>query len=388
MASIRPYKNKAGKVVSFQFRTCTGRDAMGKQQFATTSVKVSGEYATLTPKKLEKAMQLSADEWERGIQTGSVPMQKQTFKYFVEEVWLPLQVKDGQHRPNTIDYYEGAAKPLIKAFGSKNMVNITAVDIQKYLKGLSAETTSATVCRNYRVLKMIFRYAARVDIVPHNVMEKVSAPLKQGNSRIEFLSKDDAHAFLIALDEYADPLWSTMMKLLISTGLRRGEALGLQWQDISLKNGTLTVTRNVTMSKSGIQIGEPKTAQSCRTLPLAIGMLSILSEWRRVQAERYGVLLPTAFVFSSIENPYQPLTPHAVTRWLWKFSREHKLPDMHPHMLRHTAATLMLESGASVKEVQNTLGHTNASTTLNFYIGTSPEALRNAANGLADVLNL
>jgi integrase len=388
MASISANKGKNGDIISYRFRACIGRDEMGKQKFASKTVKVEGAFAEMTPKKLEKSMQLAADEWEHSIITGTVPVKKRTFKYFVEEIWMPLQVNDGQHRPNTIEFYKDVTSPLVHALGSNNLDAITAVDIQKYLKNIAESSTSATVSRHYRVLKTIFKYAARIDAVPRNIMDKVTAPRQQGKRNVEYLSKEQAQELIATLNIHADPMWRTMMLLLMTSGLRRGEALGLQWQDLDLKNGMLSVNRNVTMTKTGLVIGEPKTAKSRRSLPIATSMINILRGWKNTQESKYEKISENAFVFSSLDNQYQPLTPHAVTRWLWKFCKDYELTPCHPHMLRHTAATLMLDSGASIKEVQETLGHTDASTTLNFYVGTSPEALRRATDNLAKTLDI
>ena len=76
MASITPYKNKDGVIVSYRFRACVGRDELGKQQFATKTVKLTDKEGKLTPKKLEAEMQRQADNWEKDILAGRVPVKR------------------------------------------------------------------------------------------------------------------------------------------------------------------------------------------------------------------------------------------------------------------------------------------------------------------------
>ena len=299
MASIKPNIGKGKKVVSYRWRACTGRDELGRQIFATKTVKVEGPYAGLTPKKLENAMQLSADEWEKSVLSGAIQAKKKTFGDFVANVWMPLQVKDGQHRPSTIAFYEEAATPIVKALGSKDIESITPVDIQKYLHALAETCSAATVARHYRVIKMIFRFAHRVDAASRNVMEKVTSPKRIAKKKIEFLTQDEARRWIAAVTEYATPMWKTITFLLMMSGLRRGEAIGLQWGDIDFKNKTLTVNRNVTITKNKIMIGDPKTPQSQRTIPLAAGLAQTLTDWRAEQAATYGTLMPSAYLFNT-----------------------------------------------------------------------------------------
>ena len=85
--------------------------------------------------------------------------------------------------------------------------------------------------------------------------------------------------------------------------------------------------------------------------------MGLLEGLRAEQTARRGMLLPTAYVFSNAEDPYWPLYPTTVTAWVHDFAMKHDLPKVSPHDLRHTAATLALQSGANLKTVQDMLGH-------------------------------
>ena len=105
------------------------------------------------------------------------------------------------------------------------------------------------------------------------------------------------------------------------------------------------------------------------------------------EAARGCLLLPTAFIFSSPADPFRPLYPSVVNQHLRKFIRKNYLPNVSPHDLRHTAATLALESGATMKQVQELLGHADPSTTLTFYTGLTEEAQRRTVEGIESIIN-
>ena len=181
-----------------------------------------------------------------------------------------------------------------------------------------------------------------------------------------------------------------MIYLLITTGIRRGECVGLKWKDVDDQNKTLTIERNVTYTpKSGLNINTPKTVNSIRQIPLISSVADLLQQYkdeREKQSKKN--ILGDAFVFSNEGNPMIPRTPDSLTRHLKRFMKRNGFPDMSPHDLRHTCATLLLSNGADVKSVQNILGHADASTTLNFYVRADLNNMRNAANKLVSVFGL
>lgn len=180
------------------------------------------------------------------------------------------------------------------------------------------------------------------------------------------------------------------MTTLLLTGLRRGEAAGLQWQDIDFENSVLHVERNVIYTAaSGLVISTPKTANSVRAVPIPPSLAALLKEWEKEQAAPTGAaLIPTAFVFAVPERPFDPPMPDTFTRWLSRFTKERNLPAISPHDLRHSCASLLLMSGATVKDAQDFMGHADAGTTLKYYVATTDERLAKAGNALAEALNI
>ena len=235
---------------------------------------------------------------------------------------------------------------------------------------------------------MIFAYAQKQEIILKNPMDKVDPP-KLAKKQVDALSPEAAKNFFFALNDC--PLdFRCMLHLMITTGMRRGECIGLKWGDIDETRSLVKVERSVTYTaKSGITVSTPKTAASLRTIPLmnsTLNLLKALKEERK--AENPDTILDDSFIFPGEAGIFAPRDPNAVTHRVKHFMKVNGLPDMSPHDLRHSCATLLLSSGADVKSVQEILGHTNASTTLNFYVKADINQMQAASGKMAAVFGL
>lgn len=393
MASVKPNYNKSGNIISYRFRACVGRNEKGKQIFSTKTVEPP---ADLTPAKALKKMQTEADLWEEQLKKGYVPIKRLTFKRFIDEQFIPVHVCNGKHSASTVFFYKNICGMLVDQFGKKQLDGIKSIDIEKYLTGLLTDGhtdkkgnpfSPSYVQHIKTVLTVCFGFAEKHDLIERNPMRKVS-PIKAERKTVDFLTADETKHFLQLLEEQPSLYWRLAMNIMVLLGLRRGEICGLQWQDIDYKSETLTVCRDVICNPETNNqpiVKETKTVNSDRTLPLPLPLLSMFRQWQKEQAKDCS-LMPQAFVFCSSSDPYQPTRPDNITRWLRRFNAKHGLRQVSPHDLRHTAGTLLLSSGASVKEVQNILGHYDASVTLKYYCGTDIEALKTASNRLSDLL--
>lgn len=133
-------------------------------------------------------------------------------------------------------------------------------------------------------------------------------------------------------------------------------------------------------------MGVTKTGEE-RTVPLSPRVYGLLMQLKREHEERLQmVLAPATFIFCRETDPSKPVYVTAPTRFMTRFIRRHNLPDLSPHDLRHSAATLALESGADLKQVQQLLGHKDASTTMQFYVGVTEEAQRRTVEGIESLI--
>lgn len=389
MANIKPNISKrTGEVISYRVRVHLGLDEQGKDKFVTKTVPVP---AGLTPAKAKKQIEREAAEWEAALRDGLAPTDKATFAQVVEDFF---ELHGPSLKPSTLTFYHSMKKLLLEYFGRRDFASIRAIEIDKFLLSLrevkkdNGEPLSPkTIKHVYTFLKVLFSFAEKYDIIVQNPMRKVTAPAVPAK-KVDFLNEEQAKNFLSELK--AAPLrWRTIMTTLLLLGLRRGECAGIQWQDIDFDNNIMHIERNVIYtSASGLVVTTPKTANSARSVPIPPSLAALLKEWQRQQATPNGdMLIPSAYAFAVPERPFDPPMPDTFTKWLSRFTKERNLPNVSPHDLRHSCASLLLMSGASVKDTQDFMGHADAGTTLKYYVATTDERLAKAANALADALN-
>ena len=408
MATITENK-KDGKTISYRFVVCLGRDAQKKQIRRIMTWKPP---AGLSPSKARKAAEREADTWEQevretyqqeqvAIQKGqafSLPPEKRKddFVSFVNDTWFALYICNGDRKKTTAAYYEDIAKYITAYFNGAILQEIDPIQIQHYFQYLRTERENRTgkplsakyLHHHYGALKNIFGYAERNDMIVKNPMNRVEAP-KMVKKPVDAFTPEQATKFFQKLADY--PLdFRCMLHLLITTGMRRGECIGLQWRDIDETNGVLHIERGVAYtSKTGIVVSTPKTSTSIRTIPLMPSTLQLLRQLKKqIQAENPNTLLKEAFIFPSDKDLFSPRDPNAVTRRVKRFMKNNGLPDLSPHDLRHSCATLLLAQGADIKSVQQILGHADASTTLNFYVKADLQQMRSATEKYAAAFNL
>ena len=398
MASIRETKRN-GKTVSYRFTACLERDAQGKQ---VRQYKTWTPAAGLTPSKAKKAAERAAREWEQEIREEfaakkdgrplEIPLEKRrdSFSEFVRQVWFPFEIDNGERKPGIITFYRSMTKLILEYFSTACLQDVTPTDIQKYLLYLRTEKelSPKTLRHQYAVLKLIFDNAERREMIVKNPMKQVDTPKLQKHP-VDALSGEEARAFFRAISEC--PLdFRCILQLLITTGIRRGECAGLKWKDIDPTNQTIQIERNVTYSSgNGIVVGSPKTQNSVRVVPIMDSTLTLLSQYRReVQKEHPDILLNEAYLFPNTASVFEPRDPNTITRRVKRFMKRSGLPDLSPHDLRHSCATLLLAQGADIKSVQEILGHADASTTLNFYVKSDLQQMRAAAEKYAAAFNL
>ena len=400
MASVTLNK-KDSKVLSYKFRACVGRDEFGKQVWKCTTWKAP---EGIMPCRAEKMAQKAATEWERNardeyqrdlqnperIKERQAAKSRTEFSDFVRDTWFPICICDGEHKPTTVAFNKHISEVIADYFSGKAIQSISGTDIQKYLIFLRTEYKTAqgktlapkSIRHHYATLANIFTFAMKQEIILKNPMEKVGCPKVQ-KKKVDAFTDEQARKFFGCLDECPKD-FQCMLNLLITTGIRRGELMGLQWGDIDFDNYMISVNRNVTYTPaSGIVVSTPKTECSLRQVPLIPSVASLLlelrggAEWNRQD-----------YLFPKDGNPALARDPNSVTRRVKRFMKLHDLPDMSPHDLRHSCATLLLSNGADIKSVQEILGHSNASTTLNFYVKSDMKQMKAATDKFATAFGL
>lgn len=318
-------------------------------------------------------------------------------KEFVLDIWYPLEIDNGENKPTTLSFNRSMSKYLIDYFKEAELNSIKQTDIElclKYYRCTYKQRTGKigmspkTLKHIYFTMKRIFNSALKRQYITINPMDLVSPP-RLPKKEVDALSEQELEVFCKAISK-ASEREKCMLTLFITTGIRRGECVGLIWEDIDFKNQELHIQRNVTRSAgNGVVIGSPKTYGSIRSIPLSDNTLKCLEEYKRQQEIKFSNTdLQSAFIFCGKKGPYIPCDPTSVTRKVKSFMVKNDLPAYSSHDLRHSFATHTLANGGDIKSLQNLLGHLDASTTLNFYSRSDMKQMRTAANKFTSAYNL
>jgi integrase len=282
--------------------------------------------------------------------------------------WLTETVSSSV-RPRTLESYDLNVRRLMPHLGKLRLSALGPAAIQgAYAALLRRGLSRRSVEQAHTVLHCALRQALLWGLIGRNPTEAVVVP--RGSRREMKTLTDDQVRLLFETTEGSrlHALWV----LLATTGLRLGEALGLTWPDVDLYRGSLTVRRalqRLPKRLGGVVLVEPKTERSRRTVYLAPGTVAALAEHRHRQHDE--PLTPSErFVFTGITG--RPLDASSASDHFHRALRQAGLPNVRLHDLRHTAATHLLTRGVHPKVVQDLLGHSTISLTLDTYSHVSP----------------
>lgn len=243
-----------------------------------------------------------------------------------------------------------------------------------------------TVVKVYTILKGIFKKAYRSDVIPSNPMDKVDRP----TPRKDEIKPQEAEAYTVeeikhiwnSLDQ--EPLkWRVFVRLLIDTGIRRGECCGLQWKDVDFKENTITVSGNLCYTPSkGVYLDTPKNGRT-RLIDVDPNVMALLKQLRHEQAKE----MISPYVFSQ-PGSADPMHPQSPTRYLKKFEKKYGIDHLHPHKLRHSFASIAITNGADVASVSEKLGHTDKAVTLRMYTHADQDSMKRASQVFRNAMNL
>ncbi len=290
--------------------------------------------------------------------------------------WADAFVETRRHalRPSTVTDYEGLLRRYVRPrFGTTPVGRIRSSDVDRWVASLSADLAPATVRRAHRVLSLVLDMAVRDRAIAANPCATRSAPLpRSAPTSRPVLSPADLEAFASHMRR---PEHRALVRLLAYGGLRIGEALGLRRSDLDVRAGTLTVRRTAAEVSGRVHVGPTKTYET-RTIPLPA---PVLAELRDLVASRPIPLRTDPYLISGTTEPtrYRNLMRDAwyPARSRWSAARAtadlEPIP-VRPHDLRATCASLLIDAGASPKDVQAHLGHADVTTTLRLYARVRP----------------
>ena len=304
------------------------------------------------------------------------------------DVWYENYAKI-KVRPSSHQTYKGYIENHIKPnIGDILLEKLTTLDLQKFYKKLLSNgrvdrleskgqpkgLSPKTVRNIHQILSSALKLAQEQRIILTNPAEGCALP-KVEHREMKTLPVEQLQSFL---REAKDSGVFELYYLELATGLRRGELLGLKWEDIDLEHGDLRVRRQIARINGRVVEAPLKTKNAYRTLPLAEDTVSILKE----QKKKVG---SSPWVFPSATGG--PISPDSVLHMLHRVLKRAGLPEVRFHDLRHTFATLALQNGVDIKTVSGMLGHFSAGFTLDTYAHVTTSAQKAAANTMGKLLS-
>ena len=400
----------------YRVRACMGRDHEGKQVWRTTTIsraQIEDEATRqgidrLTPKKLEKLVEGLANAWEATEKEkySKAPTAKDkgrtTVRAFIDDIWIPTSVEDGKKSPNSVKFFKNTSRPIIDFMGDKRMNQVDTELCSRFVSYLNTtaktkggeQLSQTSQMHIFGTLRNILRTARRWKYIHYDPTEDMTRNERPRREKkpVEFLTESEAQEFIKALQE--EPIKKrAYFSLLLVTGMRRGEAVALQWSDIDTgKNGgtpSITVRKNAVVDKAqpnGRLIKDTKTGET-RVIPITETTVKMLLELKADTENTMGAsVMPSAFVFCVDDDPYTCIFPSTPTRWMEGIIKRHGLKKCTVHELRRTFATLALQAKVDPKTVAAITGHADVSTLFKFYSGTDAEQQRKAVDGIEAIL--
>ncbi len=299
--------------------------------------------------------------------------------------WLSDSVK-GMVRASTYERHEGIVRTHLKpTLGRIKVKNLTLTHVRGlHREKLDSGLAPATVRKVHSTLHKALSQAVSDGLIPRNAAA-VKAP-RPDPEEIHPLSAEEANALLKAS---RDERFEALYVLAITTGLRRGELLGLRWRDVDLESGVLRVGRALIREGGRYRLGETKTKRGHRSIRLTSFAVRTLGAHRKRQLEERmrlaGLHEDHDLVFATQKGT--PLNPENVVKRSFKpLLKRAGLPEIRFHDLRHTCATLLLGRGVHPKLVQELLGHATIAMTLDTYSHFLPSMGDQTARAMEDTL--
>jgi integrase len=321
-----------------------------------------------TKRAAERAL---ADAVARIGSGGYVEPSRLTFGAYLTDRWLP-SIR-ASIRPSTLTRYRlDVDTKLVPRLGAVPLQRLTGADLDElYAVLLERGLSPASVRHCHAVARRALRDAVRNDLIPRNVADGATPP-RVARKELSVWTAGELRTFLAAVED--DRLYAAWW-LLSTAGPRRGEVLGLRWQDLDLGARRLAVVRSLVQRGRELSFSEPKTKRGRRSLALDERTVTILEAHRRRQLEErialgLGRPAPDGLVFTDALG--EPVKPDSFSQMFDRTVTRLGLPKVRLHDLRHGAATLMLASGANPKTVSERLGHASTAFTMDIYASSVP----------------
>lgn len=296
---------------------------------------------------------------------------------------------------------------ILPYFGHFYINKIRPTDIMKFYDLLEKDTqlvrkkgnngsktkkplSGKTILEHHRLLRAMLHRAVYWQLIVSNPAERVQSPRAKKPKRRSY-DDEQTKILLENLEKLTveDTKYKVAIILTIFTGVRLGELMGLEWQDVDFRNGIISINRSSQyLSDMGVFTKVPKTESSIREIAIPEFIISLLEEyklWYEEQKSLYGELWTNSNRLF-VQADGKPMHPSSISKWFVKYVGTIGLPVINFHGLRHTNASLLVAQNVDIAVVSARLGHAQISTTLDFYVHPLLSHNRKAGYALENLL--
>lgn len=377
--NITEYKKKNGTTV-YRASVYLGVDKLtGKK--ARTTVTAS----------TKKGVKIKAREAVNAFAANGYSVkEKPTITTYRELVALWWESYKNTIKPNSQQSMEGIVRlHILPVFGDYKLDKLTTPIIQQQVNKWADKANKGEkgAYANYSFLnninRRILQYGVTMQAIQHNPARDVIIPRKQQNKehKVKFFSNQELKQFLDYLDNldlssYENFFDYVLYKTLLASGCRIGEALALEWSDIDLKKGIISISKTLNRYQ---ETNTPKSKAGLREVDIDTATVSLLKEYKkRQQIQAWQLGRSESIVFTPFTTKYAYAC--LLRKRLQSHFKAAGVPDISFHGFRHTHATIMLYAGIEAKDLQYRLGHSNISMTLNTYVHATKEGAKKAVS--------
>lgn len=309
--------------------------------------------------------------------------EKINFVDFVKNDWLPV-AKDRLAHTTLSVYLSSLNLRIMPAFQRLRLDQVRPKHIVDFLRNLredgmrsdgkKGKLSDATIRNHHRTLNNIFNYAKEIKLIKESPLEGVQPP-REEHKEIDVYTLDETIKLLKALEtETHVPHWQIIIKLAITTGMRRSELFGLEFKHFDLENRTLKIEQALTYTTDqGYQIHPIKKAGKVisRTVSLSSRLIKPIKDLELIRKQErlasHKLWRDGKYNFLLCDENGKPYNPWSMQNWWTRFLKRHGLRYINIHALRHTSATLLINEGVHAKIISERLGHSNIDTTMDVY---------------------
>lgn len=340
---------------------------------------------TVTAKNKREAEKM-LHSWATEIEAGNyIDPSNMSFSTLVDR-WKEIYAKKNL-APTTYDTYDIVlASTFIPAIGKKAISKITTMDLVQLFHDISEErhVKPATLQKYKNAISNVFNRAVEWKILQSNPATGIQASKGIHTSR-EAFDMDEMN-YILECCNNEDLYWHATVRLAMELGMRRGEIIGLEWNQINFVTNSIRIKQSITLDKRSADNKKLKGTKTdkWRTVDMSESLASLLKKLSKEKKKEMSIMSELwqgkkhFFVIS--DETGQPFRPDSISKRWRRFRMKYNIRELPFHSLRHTSATWLLNKGVSPKVIQQRLGHQDIKTTLNVYSHVLENTHREVAN--------